>query len=253
MILEDALERRAQVGVKRTASPWVADLFRWLMEHRGRFHVAQYVWNSLYRSFGLAFSYWKWILASIVVAAVILGYAGPWLADVAFASLGLAAMAVHLPVAFDDMLLPVSQRQRCHATAAVAVATSSLLVGVAVVVAACTWIFSQLLSALDGSAHAGIDPGSIYLPCLLVPWVLGCRLLGYTHPRIAGTITSVAVVSGLAAMWLLGVADIPWPRLAGAILLAVGLAGGWPFFLLALRVRYRAGDLLSAGGRSTTE
>jgi len=234
MIVEDALERRAQVGVTRTASPGVERLFRWSMEHRN-LNARTYIWGSLYRAFGLAFSYWKWVLASIVVAALILGYAGPWLADVAFASLGLAAMAVHLPVAFDGTLLPMGPRQRCHATLAVAVAASLLLVGVAAIVTIFTWLFSAFLPTLDGSTCAGVPPWTICLPGLVTPWVLGCRLLGHKHPRIANLLAPAAIALVIAGIWLLGVVRIAWPRPAGTMVLVVALAGGWPFFLLALR------------------
>ncbi len=232
MILEDALERRAQMGIKKTVSPWVEKLFRWLIADRRRLGAARYVWGSLYRTFGLAFSYWMWISVSVVVSALVLGYAAEWFGKGAFMALGLVALRVHLPVTFDGVRLPVAPREKYYATLAVAIATSLLLVGVAGVVTACTWIFSLCLLGLAGLAYAGVDPASIVLACLLVPWLLGWRLLGYRLPRIADLITWAAVVSAIAAIWLLAVARINWP---GPVLPAVVMIAGWPAFLLALR------------------
>ncbi len=233
-ILEDALERRAQIGNTETVSPWIDGLFRGLMERRRWLSSAGYIWGSLYRAFGLAFSYWIWMLLSIIGAALGLGYAPGWFARMMLVSSGSAALAVHLPIAFDGVLLPLGRRERRYATLAVAIAVSLLFVGGAGLVIACTWILLTFLPSLWGSPYASLGPRDIYLPCLLVPWLLGWRLLGYRRPRLAGLIASATMVFAIVAIYLLGKPDANWPGAAEPILLVALAAGGWPFFLLAL-------------------
>jgi hypothetical protein len=234
MIVEDGLDSRIQAGVTKTVSPRVARLFQRLIERRRQFDDWHYVWGSLYRTFGLAFSYWVWIMASVVGSALVLGYAGAWFAAVAFAASGLLAVGVHLPVGFDGLLLPAGRRERYHETLAVAVASSLLLIGFAGAVAVCSRVFSLFLSAGQDSAYVGIRAGTIYLSCLLVPWVLGWRLLGYKWPSSSFLTAPVAGLCLMVAVYY-RVAGIGSFKLVATVLLATVIVAGWPFFLWTLR------------------
>ncbi|MEN6574737.1 MAG: hypothetical protein ABFD90_00230 [Phycisphaerales bacterium] len=233
ILVDAALDRRAQVGVTKTASPWVEGLFRRPMEHRSRFQTGRYVWGSLYRAFGLVFSYWIWILVSIAGCALVLGYFGIWSATAAFGI--LAVSAVHRPVVFDGIWLPLGRKERRHATIAVAVAVWLLCIGAAGLVTICSWGFSLLLSGSAGAAYAGIDPKCIYLVCALVPWALAWRLFRLTHFRVADAIAWGTATIGTVVLGLLMLGRVTWPKPAEPILFLAGLIGGWAFFLLALR------------------
>lgn len=68
-IIEDAMDKRAQTGVKRTAAPWTGDLFLAWARQYPPLGVYRYVWASLYRTFGLVLSHWKWALVEQKVRA----------------------------------------------------------------------------------------------------------------------------------------------------------------------------------------
>ncbi len=247
VLLDAALDRRAQAGVGKTASPWVENLFRQLMEYQPHLLVARHIWGSFYRAFGLLLSYWIWILISIVASALVLGYLGRWPATAAFVFLAVSARFVHLPVVFDGIWLPMGPRERRHATTGVAVGAWLLWTGAAGLVTICSWLLSLLLSGPRDAAYAGIDPACICLVCGLVPWALAWRLFRLTHVRAADAIACVAATAAAVTIGLLMLGKITWPKPMEPTLFVVGLIGGWLLFLLALQDVGKRASLIEAG------
>ncbi|OHB67223.1 MAG: hypothetical protein A2Y76_12210 [Planctomycetes bacterium RBG_13_60_9] len=252
-IVEDALEQWAQVGVTKTAAPWVESLFRRWMERREYLDTGRCIRGSLYRTFGLVFSYWKWVLASVVAGALVLGYASGLMAKVVFVGLGVVVQGIYLPIAFDDMLLPAGRRERCYATIATAAVVCLLLLATAGAVTFLSWLFSPLMPDLfggqDGGLHyAPINGGDISLSCLLVPWFFAVRLFAYRF-AFAETIAGWGFVTAIILLIFFGSKE--WLERIDAVLIAGAFICGWVFFLLAawhVRVRGPLAELPLAGG-----
>lgn len=240
MIIEDALERRVQVGVTKTVPPWVEDLFGRLIEHRHQLHATRLVWSSLYRTFGLLFSYWKWMLISIVGSALVLGYIGAWRA---FVALGLAACAVRLPI-WSDFLLPEGRREKRRAAVAAAAATTVLLAGTASLIVVLSWCLAPFMPRAFGGDYAGLSLVGVYLPSGMVPWIflqqlLDCGALGRAPTSIL-RVTAVA----MGAIAFFDPELCHWAGIARPAFFAAAFVSGWAFFLLMSRHLCTRGDLV---------
>jgi len=245
-MIEDALEQQTEVGVTKTASPWVDRQFHGLMAHRRRFDTMRYIWGSLYRTFGMVFSRGKWTIVLAIICAVGLGCAPAWLVRAVFMGAGLTVANLHLPVTFDGMWLPLGRRERCYATMATAVAASLLLIAAAMALTVLSWLFSPLMPDLFGGDlhYVPIDVRAIGLPPLLVAWVFAVRLLAYRF-RFVETIAGWVVMAAAILFFVFGGSE--WfERIDGAAAIRI-LAGGWASFLLALRYTYTTGPLAEAG------
>jgi hypothetical protein len=278
MILEDALDRqkfywqkadpvqprgtapegdwtqRVEEKTPETAFVEMESLFHRRMKRRGQSDTLRCIWGNLYGTFGHVGSYRMWILMSIIVAALIFGYAGRWFTQVVFVASGILALAAPLPMVFGGPWLPVGRRERCWATIALAAVVSLLLVGGIAVVALCTWVLSLFLSISEDSWYSGIHAIDICLPGLLVPWMFGWRLLRLRWPRLADAMASVTRIAWIAALLFLMFDSFFWLKPVGIGLFAAGWIVGWPFFLLVLRdACVRASLIEPESGEGDTE
>ncbi|MBN2130966.1 MAG: hypothetical protein JW741_15800 [Sedimentisphaerales bacterium] len=249
IIIEDALDKRAQVGVTRTAPDWTDDLFlSWARQHPP-LGVQRYVWASLYATFGGVFSYWLWILAGLVAGSVVLGLAPRPVAEIAFASLGFAAVFVDLP-ATSNMLLPGGRHERYYATVIATVVTTLLLLILAVGIAALSETIGIGLGA--GAESFGFRFHSVWLVCVFVPWIVTLQLCGRRFRRIESRTPAIAV--GLASLMVLRLffAIHRWPAQKCLLFFAGVFVCGWAFFLLTTGHLCVGGSLverrLGAGG-----
>lgn len=243
MIIEDALDRRSQAGVTRTAAPWVEGLFvgpaNGVQSTMGSFCL----WGSLYRTFGLILSYWKWILVSIVGSALVLGYTGEW---IAFIALGLVASVVNLPIA-SDMLLPEGRREKQCAAVVAAIATTVLLVVVALLVIALSWCLSKFMAWAFGADYAGIALRNVCLPSVVVPWIFVMQLLDYDELSPAWTCISRAAAVSMIAIAFFGSQICHWSGIPRPLFFATVFLAGWVFLLPILRHVCTRGHLAGQG------
>ncbi len=250
-ILGDATERRASVEIGRMTTPRVQEWFRSQVERRDYLSAARYVWADLYVTLGPTFQYWKWMLALLVVITLAVGHlvgvalasgdTRQWEVAILFTALGAAAGALRTPLT-STMLLPGGRRERCYAAVATGMASSLLLVAVALAVAALSWFFALFLAGTPAKgqrlSYAAIHPGSAFLACLLVPWFLALRLLGY-KVRFLKRIDWIVFIAVMVLLSPIMLAIQTWSDGARYMLLGGVLVGGWLCFLLVLRLAAR--------------
>ncbi len=243
MIIEDALDRRSQAGVTRTASPWVEGLFLGPANGVQSTTGSSFLWGSLYRTFGLILSYWKWILVSSMGSALVLGYTGEW---IAFIALGLVACVVNLPIV-SEMLLPEGRREKQCAAVVAAIATTVLLVVVASLVVALSWCLSKFMPRVFGADYAGIAPWNVCLASVVVPWIFVMQLLDFDELNPAWTcVLRVAAVSMIAIAFF-GFQICHWSGIPRPVFFATVFVVGWAFFLPILRHVCTQGHLAGQG------
>lgn len=243
MIVQDALDRQAQTGVTRTASPSVEGLFLRLAKSARGSMTAPHLWGGLYRTFGLILSYWKWLLVSIVGATLVLGYTGE---SNAFVALGLVALAVRLPI-FSGMLLPESRREKPRLAIAVAVVTTVWLMVMASLVVALSWCLVGYMPHAFGTDYAGLDPWNIALPSVLVPWLFVLQLLFAEELNSMSTIAPLIGAVSMTIVALFAPQILTWTGIPRVIVFGVILISGWAFFLPILRRVCTSGDLSGQG------
>ncbi len=245
MLIEDAMEQRAEGGGARTAPAWADSLFRARMDHRQYLQAGRYVWGSLYEAFGSLFSYWKWILLAIVATGLILGLVGNEMAGViAVIFFGFAVRLIRLPVA-SLVLRPGGRRERYYATFATALAAALLLIGAAAAVVVLSRVPAVFLGAsfLKSGDHAlsyrSMGLIALLLPCLLVPAALGIQLM----QQEGRGITWIPWTLLFASVTLLYFWRSTWPEHLRLWFLTAIFAFGWVFFLFTLRAACRRWDL----------
>lgn len=243
MIVQDALERQAQVGVTRTVSPAVEGLFLRLVKSVRGSMTATHLWGGLYRTFGLILSYWKWLLFSIVCAALVLGYTGE---SNAFVALGLVALVVRLPI-FSGMLLPEGRKEKPRLAIAVAVVTTVWLMVMASLVVALSWCLVGYMPHAFGTDYAGLDPWNIALPSALVPWLFVLQLLFAEELNSMSTIAPLIAAVSMTIVALFAPQILTWIGISRVIVFGVILISGWAFFLPILRRVCTSGDLSGQG------
>ena len=113
-----------------------------------------------------------------------------------------------------------------------------LLVAAALTIVALSWLFAFSLSGTSAEgqrlSYAAIHPGSALLACLLVPWFLALRLLGY-KVRLLNRIDWMILV----AIFFVMPAIQTWSDGARHTVLGGVLVGGWLCFLLVLHLAAR--------------
>jgi hypothetical protein len=243
MIIEDALDRRSQAGVTRTGSPSVEHLFLHLAEAIRSSMTATHLWGGLYRTFGLILSYWKWLLFSVVGAALVLGYTGEWKL---FIALGLLSAIVHLPVD-SGILLPEGRREKQRLAIAVAAATTLLLTVAASLVVALSWCLVAFMPHVFGTDYGGIAPWNIALPSVVIPWIFVLQLLD--HDELSPVLTSIfrAVALSMTGVAFLDRYVGNWTGIPRPLLFATVLVAGWAFLLPILRHVCTQGHLAGQG------
>jgi hypothetical protein len=233
IIVEDAMEQRAQVGYKKTVSPWVEDFFLGSME---RCDSRRYLLGGLYRTFGEIMSHWLLILAYIPISALVLSYTNKWIAELVFVISSVIAFKISLPVK-SDILFPEGRIERYRASIAAAVGALLLLVAAAAVVTAFSWLFAMLMPDIKGHPCEAIPVRLVYLPCLLAPAFLALQLLGL-KARAVGVVNAVVVIISvlfIGEVSYLNAEGCMWPGYTRAVLLSSVFVGGWIAFLLVLR------------------
>lgn len=243
MIIEDALERKAQAGVTRTAAPWVEGLFVGPANGVRCMMGSSYLWGGLYRTFGLILSYWRWILASIVAAALMLGYTGECNA---FVALGVVASVVRLPI-FSGMLLPEGRREKQRLAVIVAVVTTALLMVAMSLVVVLSWFLVAFMPHAFGTDYTGIDPWNICLPSVVVLWIFVLQMLCSEglNPNSTIAMLILAVSMTIAAFFASQIHT--WTGIPCSVLLGVIFISGWVFFLPILRRLCTEGQLVGQG------
>jgi len=244
-MLTDALERRVEEKAPQASSSQAGDSSLEWTELLWRLTERSCVGKALYVTFAPIVRCKIWILISIVVAIVVLGFAGRWFTEVLFLASGLLVLGAPLPIVFDGLWLPLGRRERGLATIAVVVAVFLLLEISAAVVFVGTWVVAAILSAFDVPWYAGIACGEHSLPGVLVPWLVGWRLLRIRRPRVAGVIGSVLGLIETGVFILMIMKGASCVRSIGLIFLPPALIAGWPVFLLALRDVCKRGALIA--------
>jgi hypothetical protein len=245
MIIEDALEQRAEGGGTRTAPGWADSLFRERMDHRQYLKTGRYIWGGLYEAFGSLFSYWKWILLAVVATGLILGLVGHEMAGViAIICFGFAVRLIRLPVA-SPVLRPGGRRERYYATFATALAAALLLLGAAAIVV----VLSRVSAVFPGAnlfrsgdqalVYRSMGLIALLLPCLLVPVALGIQLM----QQEGRGITWVPWTVLFASVTLLYFWRNTWPESLRFWFLMAIFVFGWVFFLFTLYAACRRWDL----------
>jgi hypothetical protein len=240
-------ERMEQDASKAPSSQGEYSSLTW-MELRWRLPERSRVGKGLYAVFAPIVRYKTWILISVVAAILVMGFAGRWFREVLFLASGLLVLGAPLPIPFDGLWLPLGRRERGLATIAVVVAVFLLLEGGAAVVSVGTWVLAALFSAFDISWYTGIAGSDLCLPGVLVPWLVGWRLLRVRRPRVARVIGSVLGIIETGVLVLMIAKGASSVRSVGAVFLAPALIGGWPVFLLALWDVCTRGDLIEPSG-----
>jgi hypothetical protein len=245
MIIEDALEQRAESGGTRTAPGWVDSLFRERMDHRQYLKAGRYVWGGLYEAFGSLFSYWKWILLAVVITSLVLGLVGNEMGGVAAViCFGFAVRLIRLPVA-SPVLRPGGRRERYYATFVTALAAAVLLIGAAAAVVVLCRVSAVFLGAnlFRGGDHPPDHQSMglivLLLPCLLVPAALGIQLM----QQEGRGVTWIPWTLSFASVTLLWFWRSTWPEYLRLWFVIAMFVFGWVFFLLTLRAACRRWDL----------
>lgn len=241
-IIEEVMDKRAQVGVKRTAPAWTADLFLVWAERRRPLGLGRYVWASFYRTFGRVLSYWKWALVGAVALSVVLALAPRSVTEIAFAFLGFTAAFVDL-TATSNLLLPGGRWERYCATLIAAIATSLLLLALALGIAGLSEMIAIGRGADAGSL--GFRFRTAWLACVFVPWLAagwlrGPILLGFENKVVAG-VTGVLIM--MAFELPLGI-PFKWSAQTRLLFFASACLCGWAVFLLMLRHMCARGSLI---------
>ncbi len=246
MIIEGAKREQTWSGIAgTTASPWAEDSFRREMERHRYFGVGRYICGSLYETFGWLLSKWKWILAGVVVSAIVANFVRSGVIELMFVLSGYFVVGELLSPTTFTLLVPGGRRERYWATVALAVIGSLLLVGIAGSIALLSEVFALFLAAAYscGNAHGllfgQMGPAVVLLPCLLVPIALGVGLMGHKHEKISEVFGGLVLISfGLTPLWYR-----MWPDLLGRELFAGVFVFGCIFFLFTLHAACRRWDV----------
>lgn len=243
LIIEDAMEERSQIGVKRTAPPWTDGLFLTRAERYPFLGIRRHIWAGLYRAFGPIFSYWRWGLAAVLILSAVLATSFETGVEIAFASLGLLMVMVDLPVN-SNLLLPGSRRTRFSATVITVMASSLFLVALAIGMSG----FSEVIAVVFDADAGGLSfrLRSIWLACILVPWMAALQLRGHRLMVVENGASAIILVFLLLMIvpTFLGVPD--WPA-QNRLLLFVSIGfSGWAVFLLSLRHVCLRGSLIGS-------
>lgn len=246
IIIDDAMEKRVQAGVKRTTPPWAGEFFLLRMELCSDLGACRYLWGSLYQAFGRVLSYWKWILAGVFLASLALGYAPGSFTQLAFVFLGINASLMELP-ATSSLLLPGGRRERFYATVLAAVVASLSLLALASVVAGLSEFIDVVLGGDTGSLGARL--GSVWLACVVAPWICASQFPGY---RLA-PIRIASMVIGAGTFGLIAFSVLPggpkWPAEMRFLVFASVCLCGWAVFLLTSRHVCLRGALVEQDAR----
>ena len=236
-------------GVTEDTEPdsvsWTEGLFQRCVEHRRYLGMGRYLCGSLYEAFDLLFLCWKWVLLVIVVAAVAVDFIGSEMAQVALILSGWAVgLALDLPTT-SVMLLPGGRRERYWATLAVAFAGSLLLIGIFALVGLLSELLAVCLAvgfswdAAHGLFSGTVGAASILLPCLVVPAILGVRLMDDEYERINWILGKLVLIGPFLVLFWYGMR----PESPMLELFVLVFALGWILFLFTLRATCRRGDL----------
>jgi hypothetical protein len=246
-IIDGAMDKRAQAGVKRTTPPWAGEFFLLRMELCSHLGAWRYLWGGLYQAFGRVLSYWKWMLVGGFLVSLVLGFAPGSFAQLVFTFLGIGVSLMELP-ATSSMLLPGGRRERHYATVIAAVVASLLLLAVASVIAGLSEIMAVVLGSDVGSF--GVRLGSVWLACVFVPWICAARFPGYGLAGIR--VVSMVVVAGVFGSMAFSVSSgtSRWPAQMRLLLLASVCLCGWAVFLLTSRHVCLRGSLVEQDARA---
>ncbi len=243
LIIEDAMERRSQIGVKRTAPPWTDGLFLTRAERYPFLGIRRHIWVGLYRAFGPIFSYWRWGLAAVLILSAALAASFETGVEITFASLGLTVAMVDLPVN-SNLLLPGSRRERFSATVIAVMASSLFLVTLAIGMSGLSEVIAVVFGADAGRLSFRLR--SIWLACILVPWMAALQLRGHRR-MVVENMAPAIILAFLLLMIVLTSLGVPdWP-VQNRLLLFVGIGfSGWVVFLLSLRHVCLRGSLIGS-------
>ncbi len=150
--------------VRTAVSSWVEEFFLSRMRKGGSMAPARQLWGWLYRGFGPILSRWKWIVGSLLVGALVLGYLNRFFASMAFVLLGMY-MTGSVWLASSTMPLPEGRREKCYLTIASGALATLLLMGVSAGVVLLSWVLAALATGLSGDIPPAIH-GLQYEECL---------------------------------------------------------------------------------------
>jgi hypothetical protein len=220
----------------------VEAFFRRRMERQEPLSAGRYCWGELGRAFVPPLHYWRTELICLAAAVLILGFLGRAAIGQGFVLFGFSGIVLHLSFApGQTLLLPAGRRERCLATLAIAACACAILLGVGAIGVALSWLWSVPVSLMPVT-FTKADPAWFYWPCVMAPWAIVPRLLRGGAQRIALGSLVVAALLLVAGVYLLGYDMISEWRLHAAY--ACVLISGWLLLLVALRMRYRVGDLI---------
>ncbi len=242
-IIEDAMDKRTQADVKRTAPPWMDDLLLGRARECPVLGIRRYVWAGFYRAFGRALSYRIWVLAGALALSIVLGLAPLRVTEIAFVLMGFEAALVDLP-ATSSLLLPGGCRERHYAMVVSALLTSVLLLTLALGIGGLSGMIAIARGADAGSL--GFRFRMAWLACVLVPWIGAAGLrgqipLGFEN-RLSACVTGA--LAFLAVYVPLG--SLAWLAQIRLLFFASACLCGWVVFLFASRRLCLRGSLIGS-------
>jgi hypothetical protein len=232
-IIAEIAERKRS-GSKKRVSAWVERPSLHVMERYGHVPSRRHLWGSLYCAFGPVPSRWKWHMTGLLGIALAVGYY-QWVSGalilVAFA---LVVARIELP-ATSNLLLPAGRRERCRATVVTTIGASLLLALAAIGLALLSQSIAPHMPRDRQTEYVALDFSTVLLPSLLVPWLIGFRLLGYTTPGVTQASLRAAVGSLLIVVVVLNSPLGQWIGMVRPVLFSGAFLCGWVFFLMVLR------------------
>ena len=249
-IIQDAMDKRSQTDVKTTVPSWTDELLLARAERHPFLGIGRYTWASLYRTFGAFLCCWKWTLVVVLVLSAVLAAPFQMGVEIAFLSTGLLAAQVGLP-AISNLLLPGGRRERFSATLITVLATSLLLIALAIGMVGLSEIIVVVFGADAGGL--GLRLRNVWLACVLVPWMgaLQLRRYGWLRTENRALVAESGFLGLMTFRMLLGLYE--WPAQARLLLFAAIALCGWAVFLLGLRNVCKRGCLIEqkthAGGQ----
>jgi len=235
--------KRERLGSRRTVGISIERPFRLAMERCDDVSGRRHLWGSLFCALGPMLAAWKRHGVGLLVMALVAGYYR-WIAGVAiFVVFAWVVTRIDLPTA-SSLLLPAGRRERCHATAVITLGASLLLA----LAAMCLVLLSRSVAPFMPHGrefeYVTFDIGAVFLPSLLVPWLVGFELLAYAKPGVMRTSLRAGVSLLLILFIVLDSPLVRWLETPRSLPFAGVFICGWVFFLFVLRYVCTKGSLV---------
>jgi hypothetical protein len=239
---------RKRIGRRTRVGGWIEHPFVKAMERYRHAPGWRHLWGGLYCAFGPTLSRWRGHVINVTVVAVIAGYC-PWgSSTLVFVVFAFAVAQMDLPVV-SSLVLPAGRRERCRAMIAATLGACLLLAVAGTVLVLLSQAIGGFMPRGRDAEYVALDFGSGWLPSLLVPGLVGFRLLGYAASSAMRALSRLVTGVAVVAILLLDSALFRWMGVSRPLLFLGVLVCAWVLFLLVLRHVSTRGCLVKSGGR----